>query len=142
VKAVTLLVTPRQAETIELASQNGRPRLVLRGDRDESDIASSGVNSEQLLAIPPDPTQQTQQGTDASLEERIMAAIGRVLPPTQPVAQQPTAAPVDPRTPVEIIRGGKQDTIYVNPGEQPRSANEEQRTAADGTALLPGTNSK
>jgi pilus assembly protein CpaB len=32
--SVTLLVTPRQAELIELASSSGRPRLVLRSERD------------------------------------------------------------------------------------------------------------
>lgn len=33
--SATLLVTPRQAELIELASANGRPRLVLRGAEDQ-----------------------------------------------------------------------------------------------------------
>jgi pilus assembly protein CpaB len=33
--SVTLLVTPHQAELIELASNNGRPRLVLRSARDD-----------------------------------------------------------------------------------------------------------
>src|SRR5687768_14739829 len=56
-KSVTLVTTPEQAEAIELATANGRPRLVLRSGRDNGARASSGVrlaelrgNAESLLA--------------------------------------------------------------------------------------------
>ncbi len=42
-KSVTVLVTLADAEAIELACSTGRPRLVLRGGRDNSVIATAGM---------------------------------------------------------------------------------------------------
>jgi pilus assembly protein CpaB len=54
-RTVTLLVTPRQAELIDLATHNGMPRLVLRGSRDSrSDLgdSSEGVTLAELRGLP------------------------------------------------------------------------------------------
>src|SRR5439155_12299060 len=49
-KSVTLLVKPREAEAIELASTSGRTRLVLRGSFDESvRSGGDGVSVAELL---------------------------------------------------------------------------------------------
>jgi Flp pilus assembly protein CpaB len=41
---VTLLVTPPQAEALQLATFNGRPWLVLRNARDTAPIESAGTS--------------------------------------------------------------------------------------------------
>jgi pilus assembly protein CpaB len=45
---VTLLVTPEQAEQIELATNAGRVRMLLRNGRDESDVKSDGTTLVEL----------------------------------------------------------------------------------------------
>ncbi len=47
-RSVTLIVTPQQAETVELASNVGRPRLVLRSGADNNILQTAGVSLTQL----------------------------------------------------------------------------------------------
>jgi pilus assembly protein CpaB len=69
-RSVTLLVTPAQAELLELASSIGRPSFALRGGNDLSVVESKGVTFAELIghhtnhgdeyaaAIPPTPSTQ------------------------------------------------------------------------------------
>jgi pilus assembly protein CpaB len=50
VNAVTLEVTPEQAEILNLASHEGKIRLALRGRRNETTVETSGVVSSHLFA--------------------------------------------------------------------------------------------
>jgi pilus assembly protein CpaB len=129
-KSVTLLVTPREAEAIDLASNaGGKTRLVLRGTLDETTVATSGVTAAQLLEGMAD-------------NER---------PPVQPVAvvtPQPTTQPVKPvaavavkqprvRT-VEVIRSGAVTKVNV-PIDEPASAITDGN--ADVREAIPGATS-
>ena len=49
VKAVTLLVTPEQAEKLALASSEGKLQLVMRNSIDQGDEQTPGINKRQLL---------------------------------------------------------------------------------------------
>src|SRR5204862_6757289 len=49
VKAVTLQVTPEQAEKLALASTEGKLRLVLRNSIDQDDEQTPGANKQSLL---------------------------------------------------------------------------------------------
>ncbi len=49
VKAVTLLVTPEQAEKLALASSEGKLQLVMRNSIDQGDEQTKGVNKRGLL---------------------------------------------------------------------------------------------
>jgi pilus assembly protein CpaB len=48
-RSVTLLVTPAQAELLELASSIGRPRFALRGGNDLSMVDTKGITFAELL---------------------------------------------------------------------------------------------
>ena len=50
VKAVTLQVTPEQAEKLALASNEGELQLVMRNSVDQNDEATPGANKASLLA--------------------------------------------------------------------------------------------
>ena len=50
VKAVTLQVTPEQAEKLALASSEGKLQLVMRSQIDQGDEQTPGVNKRQLLS--------------------------------------------------------------------------------------------
>ena len=49
VKAVTLLVTPEQAEKLALASSEGKLQLVMRNSIDQGDEQTIGINKRTLL---------------------------------------------------------------------------------------------
>lgn len=52
-RSVTLVVSPQQAETIELASNVGRPRLVLRSGADHAIVQSPGVSLAEIDGTKP-----------------------------------------------------------------------------------------
>src|SRR4029453_3367326 len=50
VKAVTLMVTPEQAEKLVLAANEGRLQLVMRNYGDQEDTQTKGANKNSLLS--------------------------------------------------------------------------------------------
>jgi pilus assembly protein CpaB len=105
-RSITLLVTPAQAELLELASSVGRPRFVLRGGNDLATADTKGITFAELI------------GHHATRNEEFVA---NVVPSTQPTST-PIVVPaiatsrpsVDDTTnnqdndqwTIEVIRGG------------------------------------
>ncbi len=114
VKAVTLLVTPGQAEKLALASSEGKLQLVMRNSIDEGDEQTLGVNKRGLLtgdhASPqPEPgslkSEQPAKPQSAPVQRRI-----RVEPEPKP-APVVTQSPEKPRASVEMIEGAKKRSV-------------------------------
>ena len=110
VKAVTLQVTPEQAEKLALASSEGKLQLVMRSQIDQGDEQTPGVNKRQLLngdkAVPaPEPgsLKSEQPKTDSKPVRRVSVA---PKPVTAAPAPQPT-----PRASVEMIEGAKKRSV-------------------------------
>ena len=112
VKAVTLQVTPEQAEKLALATSEGKLQLVMRNQIDQGDEQTPGVNKRSLLtgdaAVPaPEPgalkSEQTKQQT-APKAVRRSAPVAK--PADAPAAPQPT-----PRASVEMIEGAKKRSV-------------------------------
>ena len=109
VKAVTLQVTPEQAEKLALASSEGRLQLVMRNQIDQGDEQTPGVNKRNLLtgdkAMPaPDPgSLKSEQPKSESKPVRRSAPAPK---PAAAPAPQPT-----PRTSVEMIEGAKRRAV-------------------------------
>ena len=117
VKTVTLIVTPKQANALELANNQGKPRLVLRGGADDSDTADAMVKQNELLGIPDPPPPATQPAP-------VLAAAPDPVPAPPPAPAHPEmtdafedaetlpiAPPVN-RRPVYFIRAGEEETVY------------------------------
>jgi pilus assembly protein CpaB len=108
VKAVTLLVTPEQAERLALASSEGKLQLMMRNSIDQGDEQTSGINKRGLLgsvhAQPvPDP------GSMKSEQPKPVARpVVRVVREPKPVVQAP---PAPPRAQVEMIEGAKKRNV-------------------------------
>ncbi|HEY6231645.1 MAG TPA: Flp pilus assembly protein CpaB [Pyrinomonadaceae bacterium] len=107
VKAVTLLVTPEQAEKLALASSEGKLQLVMRNSIDQGDQQTMGINKRGLLggerAQPvPEP---------GSLKSEQPAP----LPKARPVRSEPKPvappAPAPPKASVEMIEGAKKRNV-------------------------------
>ena len=130
VKAVTLQVTPEQAEKLALASTEGKLQLVMRNSIDQDDEQTNGVNKRTLLsgerAQPqPEPgSLKSEQEPKDQTERRIRAATDYMRAatdfmqvrqqPAQPVApvqqQQPAPQPA-PRSSVEVYEGAKKRNV-------------------------------
>ena len=131
VKAVTLQVTPEQAEKLALASTEGKLQLVMRNSIDQDDEETRGVNKRTLLsgdrAMPqPEPgaLKSEQQETGDPSERRVRAATDFMraatdymrskpvpAPPVQPVQAAPAAQQPQPRSTVEVYEGGKKRNV-------------------------------
>ncbi|HEX8521737.1 MAG TPA: Flp pilus assembly protein CpaB [Tepidisphaeraceae bacterium] len=109
VRTVTLVMSPKNAEAIELASNSGRPRLVLRGAADNTPTASQGVSLDELVgggnhttAIDTLGGPPAQQPVATAADDAFGAA------PKASVEFQNSTL----RRPVQIIRGGAESVIY------------------------------
>src|SRR4029079_6779813 len=91
VRAVTLQVTPQQAEKLALASSEGKLQLVMRNSVDQADEQTSGANKRSLLSgehamIAPEP------GIGSNSTPKAAPSSPRRIAP-RPVAKETASAP-------------------------------------------------
>ncbi len=107
VRSVTLLVTPRQAQWLSLASTRGTIRLALRsGQSADSSLALSAIDFEQLLRG------DAERSTSSKQPKSLKSWMKNLLKPkasTQPVVSVPVK--VDPRWQMQIFRGSSAEEI-------------------------------
>ena len=121
VKAVTLQVTPDQAEKLALASTEGKLRLVMRNSIDQGDEQTKGVDKNALLqgehATPaPEPgalkSEQPKPSAPATAPApRRQRAQARPAAPAEAPQTAAPAPPPPPRPSVEMIQGTKKSTV-------------------------------
>lgn len=103
VSAVTLEVTPEQAEKLDLARSVGTLSLVLRNQVDNKLVDTSGITKQQLLA---------GQATDERMP--TPQVITRISVPSHPAAKHKTivamAQPASTRPCVEVIKSSTRST--------------------------------
>jgi len=116
VKAVTLQVTPEQAEKLALAANEGKLQLVMRNQIDQDDEQTPGVNKRGLLSGEK-ATQQPEPGSLKTEQPKQQSAprpaVRRVkVEPAEPkpAAAAPAPQPA-PRTSVEMIEGSKKRAV-------------------------------
>ena len=110
VKAVTLQVTPEQAEKLALASNEGKLQLVMRNQIDQGDEQTQGVNKRTLLSGET-ATQAPEPGSLKSEQPKQQSkpAVRRSAPVEKPAAA-PAPQPT-PRASVEMIEGAKKRNV-------------------------------
>jgi len=109
VKAVTLQVTPDQAERLVLAANEGKLQLVMRNYSDQEDTKTAGANKATLLSgqsyVPqPDPPSEKEQ---AKPVVKHIVPVKRVI-----VAEKPAATP-PPHNSIELIEGPKRREVEI-----------------------------
>ena len=113
VKAVTLQVTPEQAEKLALASSEGRLQLVMRNSIDQGDEVTPGANKTSLLAgeqaLPvPEPGLGPKNGEKSKTavarrpKPRAVSTSANAAPAPQPPVQRPS---------IEVIEGAKKKNV-------------------------------
>jgi pilus assembly protein CpaB len=119
VKAVTLQVTPEQAEKLALAANEGKLQLIMRNSTDQGDSQTTGINKRSLLsgerATPiPEPGSlkseqvETKPAAPAPRRQRVM--VDPVPAPVQ-AAPAPVSQPAPPRNSIEMIDGSKKRSV-------------------------------
>ena len=118
-KSVTLLVTPQQAELIQLVSTAARCTLALRGSRDREGFDSHGVSLSHLRGD----KAEEKPAIPVIQAPTTLPVVPAVTRPLQPVAQKPSETEKKPRTRmVEVIVGGKVDRVELPLSEEPGAA--------------------
>lgn len=121
-KSVTLLVSPDQAEAIELAAATARPRLVLRSGRDNQPSKTQGITVAQLVGT----GVHSQTGPTAAVKPTEVAAVDpftqtlpEVTPTTRPAVAETTATStkdayqMPSRRSIQIIRNGIESMVSI-----------------------------
>jgi pilus assembly protein CpaB len=109
VKAVTLQVTPEQAEKLALASSEGKLQLVMRSQIDQGDEQTKGVdkrnllNGDQALPVPEPGSLKSEQPKTPAKPAARRAPVSQSAAPAAPQAT--------PRTQVEMIEGAKKRNV-------------------------------
>src|ERR1051326_106064 len=113
VKAVTLQVTPGQAEKLVLAANEGKLQLVMRNYTDQDDTQTSGASKKSLLGdayvAPPAPkTEKNEESKPAPAKTQAKRiSVG-------PVAEiKPVTAPPVRRNSIELIEGVKRNDVAM-----------------------------
>src|SRR5688500_8265666 len=109
VKAVTLQVTPEQAEKLALASSEGKLQLVMRNQIDQGDEQTTGVDKRGLLTgenAKPAPEPGSLKSEQPKQEVKAVRRSAPVAKPAAAPAPQPT-----PRASVEMIEGAKKRNV-------------------------------
>lgn len=115
VKAVTLQVTPEQAEKLALATSEGKLQLVMRNSVDQGDETTPGANKRTLLAgegaMPvPEP------GISSKETKPATPSVARRPRPSRPAVVNTSMrvnvqAPPPPRPTIEVIEGAKKRSV-------------------------------
>ena len=114
VRAVTLQVTPDQAERLALASTEGKLQLVMRNSVDQDDSKTNGVDKKGLLnnihALPiPEPgALKSEQPKMETKPVAFKLHVKAERPQAAPAAAPQQAAP---RASVEMIEGAKKRSV-------------------------------
>lgn len=117
-RSVTLLVTPEQAEQIELAAVTSRPRLVLRSPADTAPTQSRGVTLADLRGRGPgqsDPflTRPVSYETPVRLESSDRSATTQPADQTVQIDRMLQQPGVIETREVTIIRGGVESRVML-----------------------------
>lgn len=110
VKAVTLQVTPEQAEKLALAATEGKLQLVMRSQIDQGNEETPGVNKRNLLGgdtAKPVP----EPGALKSEQPKTEPRPARRVSVSKPAATTAPAPQPAPRTQVEMIEGAKKRNV-------------------------------
>jgi len=106
-KTISLLVTPQQAEKLDLGSELGKIRLVMRGMEDEEVVISDSISVGDLLGITEGADREAEERTTSSKKSGLMGMLsGLKASQPQVVTQMPDVDETREWT-VRILQGAE-----------------------------------
>ena len=115
VTAVTLLVTPEQAEKLVLAANEGKLQLVMRNYGDQEDTQTPGANKSTLLVgdnVIAEPELPNQKATNSAPTKPRVKRSSYVAQRVEKPAATPATLPPT-RNSVELIEGSKRREVDI-----------------------------
>lgn len=112
VKAVTLQVTPEQAEKLVLATNEGKLQLVMRNYTDQEGTETKGANKASLLSGDGYVPQPEPPGEKVVTAKPVQPKPARRSTVATPREEKPVAQPVS-RNSVELIEGAKRRDVEI-----------------------------
>jgi len=110
VKAVTLMVTPEQAEKLVLAANEGKLQLVMRNYSDDEDTTTPGADKNKLLRgdnVNPEPPPPSE-----NQPEKPKTTWVRHTPAAKPKIEKATT-PAPAKNSIELIEGSKRRDVEI-----------------------------
>src|SRR5689334_9755761 len=111
VGAVTLMVTPEQAEKLVLAVNEGKLQLVMRNYSDDEDTTTSGADKNKLLHgdnVSPEPPSPSE-----GQAKKPKATWVKHTPVPRPKVEKPTTPAVESKHSIELIEGSKRRDVQI-----------------------------
>ena len=111
VNAVTLMVTPEEAEKLVLATNEGKLQLVMRNYRDDENTETKGANKSTLLSgenVKPEPAPPGEEKPDAP-KQWVRHTL--VMPKREKPASPPVG--IQKQNSVELIEGSKRRDVQI-----------------------------
>jgi pilus assembly protein CpaB len=114
VNAVTLLVTPEQAEKLVLAANESKLQLVMRNFGDQEDTQTAGANKSTLLTgdsvklLPAPASEKVVETKPVTAKPKVKRV--SYQPPRD---EKPVAAPPVSRNSIELIEGAKRREVDI-----------------------------
>jgi pilus assembly protein CpaB len=113
VTAVTLQVTPEQAEKLVLAANEGKLQLVMRNYSDQEDTQTKGANKSTLLSGETYVPQPAPPSEKAVTTKSVANHAPKVRRASLALKQEKPAAPPVQRNSVEFIEGAKRREVEI-----------------------------
>lgn len=114
VNAVTLMVTPEEAEKLVLATNEGKLQLVMRNYSDNENTDTKGANKSTLLSgesVKPDPALSNTAETEKPKTQWVRHT--PVVPKPKPEKPATPAPAVQSRNSIELIEGAKRRDVQI-----------------------------
>lgn len=114
---VTMAISPREAERLALAQNEGRVTLALRNHQDSEQVSTPGVTADQLLGAPPLPPGRGRASA-SSARTSVERASNSARPPQ--ASPPPQGLPAPPSPPpqvrrVSVVRGVTVTNLTFSP---------------------------
>jgi pilus assembly protein CpaB len=131
--SITLLLAPKQVQTLQLAAMTGRPWFALRSGRDDKEINIPAMPIAELRG-------NEKESTDENAQAPVATAPVTNAGPFTPVTEVAPEQPKTERHTVTIIRGGVETrqvfVVPVVPAPQPEPGS---TVDTDNAPVFPGT---
>ena len=88
-KTISLLVDPRQAQKLDLGTQLGKVRLVMRGLKDEKVVAAGSISVGDLLGITDGSDREAEEKTTPARKKGLLGLLGMSQLPKLTQADEP-----------------------------------------------------
>ena len=114
VNAVTLLVTPEEAEKLVLAANESKLQLVMRHYGDQEDTQTKGANKDSLLdghSVTPLPGPPAEKPVESQPKAKPRVRRSNVV--AQQESKPAPALPPAPRNSIELIEGAKRREVEI-----------------------------